>query len=122
MSNFDYFNKILQVSEDQKLRIVVEVIQGTLLLIKLIVKANRNPISVIFGSSGDSAKILSDEFDAVESEREARKKEQNVKLYKLLLALNALDLQLMQTSVSASKKYAYSIANRIGTKFWTFER
>lgn len=66
--------------------------------------ANRNPISAIFFTNADSSKILSDAFDAVESEKDQRKKDQNVKLYKLLLALNAFDLQLMQASVSASKK------------------
>jgi hypothetical protein len=40
----------------------------------------------------------------VESEKDQRKKEQNIKLYKLLLALNAFDLQVMQATVSATKK------------------
>jgi hypothetical protein len=70
-----------------------------------LILANRNPIGAIFFTNADSAKILSDAFDAVESEKDQRKKDQNVELYKLLLALNAFDLQLMQASVSASKKY-----------------
>ena len=61
-------------------------------------------MAVISGTKGDSATILSESFDAVESEKDPKKKDINVKLYKLLLALNSFDLQLMQSSVTASKK------------------
>jgi hypothetical protein len=60
-------------------------------------------MSVIFGGSGDSSTILSEAFDAVEAEKDSKKKDQAVKLYKLLLSLNSFDLQLMQTTLKASK-------------------
>jgi hypothetical protein len=93
VSSIEYFGKILEIAEDSKLKEMQQVIQ-----------ANRSPMENIFGSAGDSAKILSDAFDAVENEKETKRKEQAIRLYKLLLALNAMDLQLMQTSVASSKK------------------
>ena len=93
VSTLEYFYKILELAGDDKLKVLQEVIQ-----------ANRNLIGAIFFTNSDSAKILSDAFDSVEAEKDQRKKDQNIKLYKLLLALNAFDLQLMKASVSASKK------------------
>ena len=109
VSSIDYLHKVLEIADDAKLKVLQELIQG---ICSLLILVNRNPIGAIFFTNSDSAKILSDAFDAVESEKDQRKKDLNIKLYKLLLAVNAFDLQLMQASVDGAKKYLIDDINQ----------
>jgi hypothetical protein len=93
------------MAEELKLKEMQELIQG--IYCYFLFKANRNPMGAIFGTNGDASAILSDAFDAVENEKDAKKKDHAIRLYKLLLALNAFDLNVMQSTVNASKRYSF---------------
>ncbi|TPX55740.1 hypothetical protein PhCBS80983_g05062 [Powellomyces hirtus] len=90
-ASFDVLNRVLKLADDQILKEVQEIIQ-----------ANRDPVKAIFGVSGDTA--LTDAFDLFTNEPTARKREQYGKLYKLLLLVNAFDLQLMKSAVKDLQK------------------
>lgn len=64
----------------------------------------REPVSNIFGVSGESGKALVESFDAFNNETDPRKKDQYAKLYKLLLIINSFDLQLMTKAVKGIAK------------------
>lgn len=44
-------------------------------------------------------------FDALNVEIDPKKRDQNQKLYKLLLVLNSFDIQLMKATVKSLEKY-----------------
>ncbi|KAJ3178764.1 Armadillo repeat-containing protein 4 [Geranomyces variabilis] len=90
-ASFEVLNRALRLSEDDILKEAQEIIQ-----------ANRDPVKIIFGVTGENA--LAEAFDAVNNEPNARKREQYGKLYKLLLVVNAFDLQLMKTAVKDLQK------------------
>ena len=64
----------------------------------------REPVSTIFGVSGENGKALVESFEAFNNESDPRKKDQYVKLYKLLLVINSFDLQLMSKAVKGITK------------------
>lgn len=64
----------------------------------------REPVSTIFGVSGEIGKALVESFDAFNNESDPRKKDQYAKLYKLLLMINSFDLQLMSKAVKGIAK------------------
>lgn len=88
VASFEYLNKFLEVAGESKLSEIQEMLQVC-----------REPISQIFGVSGESGKALLESFDAFNNESDTRKKEQYAKLYKLLLVVNSFDLQLMKNAV-----------------------
>lgn len=88
VASFEYLNKFLEVAGESKLSEIQEMLQVC-----------REPISQIFGVSGESGKALLESFDSFNNESDTRKKEQYAKLYKLLLVINSFDLQLMSNAV-----------------------
>lgn len=93
VASFEYLEKFLQVANEQKLSELQAMIQVC-----------REPVSNIFGVSGESGKALVESFDAFNNEADPRKKEQYAKLYKLLLIINSFDLQLMSKAVKGINK------------------
>ncbi|KAJ3411757.1 Armadillo repeat-containing protein 4 [Chytridiales sp. JEL 0842] len=95
VSSFEYLHKILTIADEMKLRELQDILQ-----------ANHTPISSIFGvqSTTSSGNLLMEAFEAYNSETDAKKKEQNTRLYKLLLIINSFDLDLLSSFVKAQQK------------------
>ncbi|KAI9093067.1 armadillo-type protein [Phlyctochytrium arcticum] len=91
VASFEHLHRILQISDDNKLRELQDIVQ-----------VNPDPVKSIFGASGDTA--LVDAFEAFNNEQDNRKREQFSRLYKLLLILNTFDLQLMKSAVKDLQK------------------
>jgi hypothetical protein len=67
--------------------------------------ANNTPIHSIFGvSSPSTGSLLMEAFEAYNSEIDPKKKEQNTRLYKLLLIINSFDLDLLSSFVKTQQK------------------
>ncbi|KAJ3017515.1 Armadillo repeat-containing protein 4 [Thoreauomyces humboldtii] len=115
-ASFELLNRALQLAQDQTLKEVQEMIQGRVRQLQFLPgknskndretgichSANRDPVKVIFGVSGENA--LVDAFEAFSNEANVRKREQYGKLYKLLLIVNSFDLQFMKTAVKDLQK------------------
>ncbi|KAJ3108705.1 Armadillo repeat-containing protein 4 [Phlyctochytrium bullatum] len=94
VSSVEYLHRVLHIAEEMKLRELQDILQ-----------ANPDPIGAIFGTSGTSqATILVEAFDACNNETDPKRKDQNVKLYKLLLVLNSFDLDLLSQAVKSQAK------------------
>ncbi|TPX30314.1 hypothetical protein SmJEL517_g06096 [Synchytrium microbalum] len=89
----DHLNKVLEVAGAGKLKEIQE-----------IVECNREPMNLMFDvqSTGDSA--LLEAFDVINAEADPKRKESAQKLYKLLLLVHAMDVQLMQTALLTMEK------------------
>ncbi|KAJ3069371.1 Armadillo repeat-containing protein 4 [Podochytrium sp. JEL0797] len=94
VANFEYLHKALGVAGEMKLRELQDVLQ-----------ANPTPINAIFGiPSTSTGTVLMDAFDAFEKETDVKKKDANARLYKLLLILNAFDLDLLSSAVKSQER------------------
>ncbi|KAI8812557.1 armadillo-type protein [Cladochytrium replicatum] len=89
VSSLETLNKVLNVSEDTRLKELQKVLEE-----------NRDPISLIFGvKNSEGGAALLQVFDEVNQETDPKRREQASKLYKLLLVVNSYDLELMKTVV-----------------------
>ena len=118
VGSLEYLNKILGLCGEHKLMELQEIIQGIVFikerihldsLINLYI-ANQDPFSIILGipsSTFNSSSVdpLVIAFDALNVEVDPKKRDQNQKLYKLLLVLNSFDIQLMKATVKSLEKY-----------------
>ncbi|KAJ3043806.1 Armadillo repeat-containing protein 4 [Rhizophlyctis rosea] len=66
--------------------------------------ANRDPVNIIFGVTGDPGSALVDAFEYFTNEPDLRKRDQYGKLYKLLLVLNSVDLRLLKSAVKETER------------------
>ncbi|KAJ3098022.1 Armadillo repeat-containing protein 4 [Phlyctochytrium planicorne] len=106
VSSVEYLHRALQVAEDMKLRELQDILQ-----------ANTSPINAIFGTSGTSTStILLEAFDACNNETEAKRRDQNLKLYKLLLVMNSFDLDLLASAVKAQQREKFLDIHKVSTE------
>ncbi|KAJ3345511.1 Armadillo repeat-containing protein 4, partial [Kappamyces sp. JEL0680] len=99
---FEQLLKFLEVANEQKLA-----------ELQAMVQVSRDPITTIFGVSGEGGKALVESFDAFNNETEPKKKDQYAKLYKLLLVINSFDLQLMAKAVKGIAKGKFLDISRV---------
>ncbi|KAJ3333078.1 Armadillo repeat-containing protein 4 [Blyttiomyces sp. JEL0837] len=89
VSSFEYLNKVFKLADEMKLRELQDILQ-----------ANPNPIGSIFGVNVQTTgAALMDMLDSYSSETDPKKREQNGRLQKLLIIINAYDLDLLAATV-----------------------
>ncbi|KAJ3170870.1 Armadillo repeat-containing protein 4, partial [Irineochytrium annulatum] len=94
VASFEYLNRVLQIAEEMKLRELQDILQ-----------ANPAPISIIFGTTGTSTNtIMMEAFEACSTELDAKRRDQNFKLYKLLLILNSFDIECLSAAVKTQQR------------------
>lgn len=96
-SSFEYLHKVICLSDDNKLH-----------ELQSIILSNRDPLTLIFGippsPHNSSEKILLDLFDAISSDSDNKKRDNDIRLYKLLLILNKMDLRIMKENIKNLEK------------------
>ncbi|KAJ3200435.1 Armadillo repeat-containing protein 4 [Entophlyctis luteolus] len=97
VASFEYLQRVLKVADEMKLSEVGSA-------------ANPTPINTIFGIPGtiSPSSVLIDAFEAYAAENDPKKKDANARLYKLLLILNAFDLDLLKSVVISQDQQCHN--------------
>lgn len=106
VSSFEYLGKILKIAGEMRLREVQDILL-----------ANPNPIGNIFGVNGTTTgTVLMDAFEFYNSETDPRRKEQNTRLYKLLLIINSYDLDLLSAAIKSQQSEKSLDVGKVSTE------
>ncbi|KAJ3121159.1 Armadillo repeat-containing protein 4 [Physocladia obscura] len=106
VGSFEYLNRVLKIAEEMKLRELQDILQ-----------ANQTPINTIFGvGSSSTSNLLIDAFEAFNTETDAKKKDANARLYKLLLIINSFDLDFLSAAVKNQERELHLDISKISSE------